>query len=164
MEPNSGGSVGNLTFNNCQFLNNQGGGVQIGPSISDGPSPLGNGSATCSNLTFNNCVSNGNGGSGYNYGGFRCVASSNVKISNCTIANNLNDGIDLYYLATSYTVSGCTITGNSGYGVTAGEGAGISGEDTGCVISGNTITGNSAGAIENYSSADGASFSSNTTN
>jgi parallel beta-helix repeat protein len=160
LEPNAGSSVSNVSFLSCNVVNNAGGGIEIGPSVADGPSPYGNGSASCTNVTVTGCTITGNGGANYDYGGFRCVASSAVTISGNTIANNLSDGISLTYGCIQFTVTGNTITGNQGVGILVGGGSGSSGECAGTQVNGNTVSNNGDGQISGTSNS-GATIGSN---
>jgi parallel beta-helix repeat protein len=146
IEPNGSVPVTGVHITNCQIFNNVGGGVQQGN--------VGN---AASGTLLENCNIYGNGGGGYNDGGIRFVETHDNTIRNNQVHNNLNGGIRLESNAgigcPNTTVTGNTVTNNSGYGITAEL-------CNGSVITGNSISGNSGTAF--YVDGSSGTYSPNT--
>lgn len=92
-------------------------------------------------ITNCNIHDNGTNGNAYN-GGIFFDANANCRpqITNCTISNNLGNGIHVAASGTQPTITGNTITGHTAAG--AGYGIYFAGAPSVSPITGNTITGN----------------------
>jgi len=132
--PGGGGIyvAGNLTVTDCVFTGNQacfgthgGGGIYLDGEVGGV-------------LTVSGCVFSGNSGAEWG-GGISCFGNGTLTVTNCTFSGNgASWGAGIACAGGDTTITNCSVSGNSG--------GGISNQDGAVTITGSTISGNTAGA------------------
>jgi hypothetical protein len=114
---------GTATLNDCSVSGNLGSGSAIGINF---------GATTFGATTLTDCTVDGNSTEGIH----QKVGPSTVTLTDCAVEDNADTGVVL--LDANATITGCTISGNSGGYDGGGLSVGGTATITGCTISGNS--------------------------